>query len=354
MNQHVKRWTAGLLAGLLLLLGAAAAVIYTVDPCLYYRMPDKWQPVFFNERYQAAGLVKNVRADTVLIGSSMAANYRAGDIGEAYGGTGLRITLPDGYFQEFDQVMDLLFRSQTPERVVFALDANILMRDDDGVGDSMPEYLYDRNPFNDVKYLLSKDSLYYCAYVHTANTQWHSGQTLDEGFTWDKTVQWGRETTLGAYERPELAAEPLPADAFFRDVDRNLAVVLSWIDQHPETQFDVFLSPYSILYWDKTARQGRTEAVFAALERTCDALTGLDNVRLFGFLFDQEIVTELDHYCDYVHHSGEVSRRLLDKLAAGEEQLTAENWRETLANWKAFVVDYDYEIFWDSGEHPVA
>ena len=353
MKQHAMRWTAGLLAAILLLLVGAAAVTWVVDPCLYYRMPEKWQPVFFNERYQAAGLVKNVKADTVLIGSSMAANYRAGDIGKAFGGTGLRITLPDGYFQEFDQVIDLLFRSQNPERVVFSLDANILMRDDDGVGDSIPEYLYDRNPFNDVKYLFSKDSLYYCAYVHTANSKWHSGQTLDEGFTWDQNIWWSRETALGAYERPEPAEETLSEDAFFRDVDRNLAVVRSWIEAHPETKFDIFLPPYSILYWDKTARQGRTEAVFAALARTCDALTELDNVRFFGFLFDGEIVENLDYYCDYVHHSGEVSQLLLGKMAAGEGLLTAENWQETLANWKAFVVDYDYEKFWDSGEAPV-
>lgn len=352
MKHSYLRWACGLLAALLLLLGGTAAVTYTVDPCLYYRMPDQWQPVFFNERYQAAGLVKNVKADTVLIGSSMAANYRAGDIGEAFGGTGLRVTLPDGYFQEFDQVMDLLFRSQNPKQVVFGLDANILMRDDSGVGDSMPKYLYDRNPFNDVKYLLSKDTLYYCAYVQKANTVWNSGQTLDEGFTWDKGIWWSRQTALGAYERPELAAKAMPEDAFFRDVDRNLAVVESWIAEHPETQFDIFLPPYSILYWDKTARQGRTDAVFAALERTCRELTELENVRLFGFLFDREIVENLDNYCDYVHHSGEVSHKLLGKLAAGEEQLTAENWQETLANWKAFVVHYDYEKFWNGGEEP--
>ena len=44
--------------------------MYVVDPCLYYRVPDKWQPVLFNERYQMAGLAKNVEADTVLVGTS--------------------------------------------------------------------------------------------------------------------------------------------------------------------------------------------------------------------------------------------------------------------------------------------
>ena len=48
MKQAYRTWVLGLLAGLLVLLAACAAVVYTVDPCLYYRMPDKWQPVFFS------------------------------------------------------------------------------------------------------------------------------------------------------------------------------------------------------------------------------------------------------------------------------------------------------------------
>ena len=77
MKQAYRRWVCGLLARILALLAVCGAVVYVVDPCLYYRVPDKWQPVLFNERYQMAGLAKNVEADTVLVGTSMAANYRS-------------------------------------------------------------------------------------------------------------------------------------------------------------------------------------------------------------------------------------------------------------------------------------
>ena len=67
---------------------------------LYYRVPDKWQPVLFNERYQMAGLAKNVEADTVLVGTSMAANYRSSWIQETFGTSAVRLTIPDGYYSE--------------------------------------------------------------------------------------------------------------------------------------------------------------------------------------------------------------------------------------------------------------
>ena len=83
MKRAYRRWTCGLIAAVAALLAVCAAAVYIVDPCLYYRMPEDWDPVFFNERYQAAGLAKNVEADTVLLGTSMAANYRASQIADA-------------------------------------------------------------------------------------------------------------------------------------------------------------------------------------------------------------------------------------------------------------------------------
>ena len=96
MKQAYRRWVCGLLACILVLLAVCGAVVYVVDPCLYYRVPDKWQPVLFNERYQMAGLAKNVEADTVLVGTSMAANYRSSWIQETFGTSAVRLTIRTG------------------------------------------------------------------------------------------------------------------------------------------------------------------------------------------------------------------------------------------------------------------
>ena len=209
MKQAYRRWVCGLLACLLALLALCGAFVYAVDPCLYYRVPDKWQPILFNERYQMAGLAKNVEADTVLLGTSMAANYRASWIGETFGTSAVRLTIPDGYYSEFDRVMDVLFRAQSPERVIFGMDLNTLIRDESGVTDAMPDYLYNANPLDDIRYLLNKDTLYYSAYTLLANSR-GEGDTIDEGFTWDKDQWWNHMTALENYDRPEAAAQTLP------------------------------------------------------------------------------------------------------------------------------------------------
>lgn len=343
MKNPYRRWACGLLAGLCLLLLACGAFVWAVDPCLYYRVPE--EAVFFNERYQNAGLLRHAQADTVLLGTSMAANYRPSQVEAAFGGSAVKLTVPDGYMSEFDAILSAAFRAHPPERVIFGLDANILIRDESGLTGALPAYLYNADPLDDVQYLLNRDTLYYSAYALLAARRGDL-TAVDDAFTWDDTIWWNHMTALGSYERPDPVEETLPAGSYLAHADANLAVIEGWVTAHPDTEFDIFLPPYSLLFWDKVGRLGETDAVFAALERTCETLLQYGNVRLYNFLMDADIVTNLDNYCDYIHHSGKTAGVVLEKIQAGECLMTAENWREALANWRDFVVNYDYEPYW--------
>ena len=81
-------------------------------------------------------------------------------------------------------------------------------------------------------------------------------------------------------------------------MDANLAVVEGWLRDHPDTEFDLFLPPYSILFWEKTARLGETDAMFAALERTCEVLLPSENVKLYG---DTKKKDKIDFYKSAEH-----------------------------------------------------
>jgi len=78
-----------------------------------------------------------------------------------------------------------------------------------------------------------------------------------------------------------------------------------------------------------------------------ETLLPYENVTLHGLLFDRDIIEHLDYYCDYVHHSDEAGALALEKIHSGTDRLTEKNYRETLANWHDFVVNYDYDKFWD-------
>ena len=342
MKNRKKRWAVGLLAGFMFILFLCAGTVRAVDPFFHYHAPDPEGEVWFDERYQAAGLLRSQSYETVLMGTSLAANYRPFWFDVFYDTSTVKVTFPNGGFHEFTQALDYAYARQDVKRVIFGLDPNILARPASDAPDQLPDYLYDDKPWNDTEYLLSKDVLLRAVYAAGEKAQ---GQTrpLQDAFLWDGTMYFSRELALGSYERPEIADKPLSADAFLKDCDENLAVVTSWLETHPDTEFVFFLSPDSILYWDKMQRHGETDAVFSLLRRTAETLLPYKNADLQCFLTDTDTICDLENYADHIHVAGRVTYAMSQAMPGDEYRLTEENYRDRLDALHAFVVNYDYE-----------
>ena len=152
---------------------------------------------------------------------------------------------------------------------------------------------------------------------------------------------------MAGEQRPEAEDTVLPEDAFFAVCDENLAVVKSWLTEHPDTEFIFYYSPYSILFWDKMERQGRTDAMFAALKYATEQLLAYDNVKIQCFLTDIDTITDLDNYADHIHVAGRVTWKMSKAMAGTENLLTPENYAEKLDALREYVVNYDYESIWE-------
>lgn len=342
MNNSKKRWVVGLLAGFLGILSLCGLTVRVIDPFFHYRAPDPEAEVWFDERYQNAGLLRSQQYETVLMGTSLAANYRPFWFDVFYNTSTVKVTIPNGGFHEFTQALDYAFQKQNVKRVIFGLDPNILARDPADAPDQLPEYLYDDNPWNDGRYLFSKDVLIRSGYTVIKKARGET-QPLQDAFVWDGTLYFSKELALAGYERPEVAERPQPEDMFLDACGENLAVVQSWVEDHPDTQFVFYLSPYSILYWDKMQRLGETEAMFALLRRTAETLLPYDNVELQCFLTDTDTITNLDNYADHIHVAGRVTYAMAQAMPGKENCLTEENYRQRLDALHEFVVHYDYE-----------
>lgn len=338
---RMKTWFVRTVCLCLCLLLLCGGLVLAADPFYYYRWDSGGEGVFFNQRYQNAGIARNSRADTVLLGTSMVSNFRASYLEDAFGGAAVKLTFPDGRFSEFDWALETVFRHSEPERVLFSLDLNILVRDESGLDSELPLYLYDDNPFNDVRYLLNKDALIYSVYSLYSRAA-GAAVPCDEAFAWDKTTGFSTNFVLASYTRQPQSATALARGAYRSAVEENLSHILSWAAAHPETEFIVYLPPYNILYWDKIARSGETEAVFGALQQCFETLDGVENIRLCQFL-DLDIVTDCSYFNDYIHFSGLGAQRVLEAMAGGEYDVTAENAESTLETVRALQAEYDYE-----------
>ena len=345
MKNPKKRWTAALLLTVVVLLGLCGGTVRLVDPFFHYHDPDPEGEVWFDQRAQGAGLLRSQEYETVLMGSSLAANYRPFWFDVFYETSTVKVTFPNGGFGEFTRALDYACTQQDVERVIFGLDPNLLARDPAEEPDQLPEYLYDTNPWNDGQYLLNKDVLMRSGYTLLKKMSGET-QSIQDAFVWDGNVFFSKELALAGYERPEATGETLAADAFLENSRANLERVTGWLEQYPDTEFIFFFSPYSILFWDKMNQLGQTEAMLTLLQETVETLLQYDNAELQFFMADTQVITNLENYADHIHVAGRVTYRMAQAMPTGQYRLTKETYVEVLDGLRDFVVHYDYEQIW--------
>ena len=342
MNNGTKRFAAVLVLTAVVLLGLCAGIVRLVDPFFHYHTPDPKGEVWFDQRAQGAGLLRSQEYKTVLMGSSLAANYRPFWFDVFYDTTTVKITFPNGGFREFGQALDYAYTRQDLDRVIFGLDANLLARSPAEEPDQLPDYLYDDSPWNDAAYLLNKDVLLRSGYTLLKKAAGET-QPIQDAFLWDGNVFFSKELALAGYERPEATGVTESADAFLENCRANLAEVTTWLETHPDTEFIFFMSTYSILFWDKMDRLGQTEAMLTMLEEATATLLAYDNAEIQFFMADREMISNLDNYADHIHIAGRVTYQMAQAMPTGQYVLTAETCAEVLDGLRDFVVHYDYD-----------
>ena len=343
---RAKWFTFAVLGLTLLFLLPPALLVAWVDPFFQHRAPGE-EEVFQEERYENPGIAANSDYKNVLMGTSLVCNYRSSWFTEETGVSTVKLAYRDGYLSDFDAVMEVVKETHPAlKQVWFGLDLNILIRPDSQRTVELPSYLYNQTIWDDAAYYWNRDVLLRCKTVLERRAA-GTAEPIDDAYLLTRDNTFSREETLKNYKRPALQEEQLPEDAYFAACDENLAVVEEWLEAFPDTEFTIFFSPYSILYWDMVSRQGELDARLAALDRAVERLSGFDNVTLCFFMDRQEIITDLDNYMDYIHVSEEVSRSLALDMLRGEGRIEPDSWEQTLGTLEALVRSYDYDSIFD-------
>ena len=98
-----------------------------------------------------------------------------------------------------------------------------------------------------------------------------------------------------------------------------------------------------------TIREGELEATLTMHERVLEGLISRPNVRVFYFMDDQALITDLDQYSDHIHCSPDVCQGLARRLLE-EEPMTAQEIASRMEAFRDFRSTYDFEsLFQDAG-----
>ena len=330
----IKRLAIVILVGIVLV----ASTVYIFDPFYHYHKP--WfgmKAVLSDKEYQCVGTLRNFDYDALIVGSSVMENNDNSWFDNAYGVKTIKAIRSYGATADLCYLLDVAYESHDLKYVFYNIDPSSLYADAVTTYESTgcPMYLYDKNPFNDVRYLFNKDVLFGKIPYEVANS-FMGDYDENLSYNWAKWKSFGPELALGLYYRSRQVKEMLPKTAYEEKLNANIALLTKEVEAHPDTQFIFFYPPYSLLWWDMTYRAGETDAVIYCEKQMTKALLQYDNVKIFCFQNDTETTTNLDLYMDTIHFSPEINRRMLDLIVEGQYEMTLDNYEEIIDGVKDF------------------
>lgn len=348
MDKH-KIWAIGFLVYVSLLLGIVGGITGYIDPFFHYHGPvESLQYPLDTTRYQNPGIVRHFDYDAMIVGTSMTDNFRTSEFDRLFGTNTVKIPTQGGSFAEVWQNLELALESNpNMKTVLFAFDFWLINQITQGseIGDSIPAFLYDQNPFNDVNYLLNKEVFFSnTLHVLTYTRQGNTTTSFDDYDHW-RERDFGRDVTLSNYSRLEKATATWTVDReYIAVLEASLEEqMLSLIRAYPDVNFYIYFPPYSTIFWDSSNQYNSLENDIIKLRETSRILLGEKNVRLYSFHDDFEITTDLNNYRDDCHHTPEINSRILMAIHNGQHQLTLENYAEYWDRVLDFYRVYDFE-----------
>jgi hypothetical protein len=96
------------------------------------------------------------------------------------------------------------------------------------------------------------------------------------------------------------------------------------IDQHPYTQFEFFLPPYSVMAWTLDAEHGDLPALLMFRVRLAELLTPFPNAHLHDFQAWESLICDLDRYSDVGHYGPVQNQAMVSLMRHGTYLANAE------------------------------
>lgn len=327
-EKFLKKFFIG--SGILLFLCVLAVIVF--DPFFQYHKPLKGlKAVLTDKEYQCVGSLKTFDYDSVIAGSSVSENYNNGWFDQEFGCKSIKAIRSYGATADLCYLLDIAFEHQDLKYVFYNLDPSALVADAETTYEltGCPMYLYDDNYINDVEYWLNKGVLMEKIPYLIANSL-IGDYDENNSYNWAQWKEFNSDMILGLYIRKPSISEMKPENYYEDILRQNLDLLTSRISAHPETEFYVFVPPYSMLWWDNIYREGDTEAYLYNMEQAMKTLLSYKNVKMFYFQNDREIITNLENYMDILHFSPEINHYICESLIEGKHQISPENYIQNI------------------------
>ncbi len=349
MNKNKKYCLVFFSLTLFFLITTALTVIIA-DPYFHYHFPSlDLHYTLKDQRYQNDGILRHFEYNALIIGTSMTENFKTSEFDKLFNCQSIKTPFPGATYKEInDNIVNAISYTDSIKYVVRALDASKFYTDsEEMMYDDYPDYLTNSNIFDDVYYLFNKTTLFknVLPLIETYSKNNRTITSFDDAYNWHNNFSFGTKVVLKTYERPNKAENKKittteEIDRFQKNINKN---IVETVRNNPQIEFYYFIPPYSICYWDKLNQTQSIEHHLYGEKMIIESLLPYENVHLFSFNNNFDIVTNLGDYKDISHYSGNINSYILRKMSQEKYRLTKDNYQNYLQTIEDYYTHYDYD-----------
>lgn len=320
-------------------------LLYVYDPLQIYHKPYFRETTFSTDmRRQALGIIKHYDFDSYIIGTSMLENTSAKEANEKLGGKWVNIALADSSFNERAVILNYLFEHKKPKTIIYSIDMDSHFRKNSNTAHY--DFLYNANEIDDIRIYfgirysscLIKNTLECGQKVDLENLQKWSFKEKKalEGFGGFQNWPKAEQQRLLNLNNQKIATQ-VDIKEFQESFNR---FILPFIEQNPNTQFELIIPPYSILQYVFIKRDFTRSQFAMELKWLLQATKNYQNVRVYGF-DDLDYVENIANYRDFKHYNVDMNSFQLDAIKDRNHILTLENVDSYLQIMQQKIQNYD-------------
>lgn len=316
-------------------------IVWWYDPIFKFHKPIM-KPKYFDEIYQNSGIANNFDYDSVIIGSSMTENFKISSFNKAFNSNAIKLSYSGMRAKNLDLALSQVLKSKNKvNTILIGLDDSLLGYPKYEFRFDIPTFVYKSDFLSSLKYVFNKELLIK-AYEAEANDP-------DCPYCWYDTVNFGKKYWINDYQYNDYSNVPIKqlSDEEKEIIDKNVSGLINTIKMNPDTNFKIFIPPYSIIYWYLNKGEGKIIYQLDVQLYVYKKLLKFENVKIYYFQNDLNIVENLDNYKDYSHYSESISEYILAAIANEKNILTKDNIDNTLQQFRNYLVTYDFSKIFD-------
>jgi hypothetical protein len=329
-------------------------VNYFIDPYQQFRI-SKFYDIYYggNERYLVPGLIKNAKYNDVVIGSSMIENFKISNVEKILNYNNvIKLPLEGATSLEINYILQSVFNNKKEiKHILYGLDLFAFSGDINRTKiKPFPLYLYDKNKLNKYQYLLNIDTFKECFMIPLRKFL----KKNDLKYKYDTMFQWQHLYSDKDFTKQKLLSEWFNRDSKYKynylKKDYKLDNLINhfekhiypYIKIHPNTHYDIFLPPYSVLTYKLMLEKGVFNNIILFKIYLFKKLSSVKNVNFYDFQLDKNITETLSNYRDIGHYSQGISLQILQKIQKNDYKVNdLIQYEKDLSLWKEDISNYE-------------